>query len=844
MRSIKYLFLPIVIFSLLFPSSIFAASHYTFEHAEEMRISGRINWRDYGPDAFHESIEKNKPIFLLLTAPSWCYWCHVYTSDDYIYHPKVYPLINEQFIPIYVDADKRQELTRKYLEGGWPSTTIMAPNRERLFGYSGTRPISNILANLNQAVQYVKSTGFSTTLLYDYKKESPIIPMENQLKNLINGYASYMLQIYDPVHGGFGAGQKFPQGRALDFSLEFYQSIKDDRFLTLVQNTLQNQYTTIEEMETNYNLFDPVEGGFHRYGTQRDWTPPHYEKMLYDNAKLLRAYVHLQGITPDDEIVNEVVKNTHQYIKTYWYDEINGGFYGNTDVHGEEDYYGKNPRPVNKPRVEKTKYTDWNTEAILTYLYWWQQTGKGEYREMAKKSLDFFQQNMVSEYGAYHYYRENKSKEVRGSLLDNAYLLLAFTEGYAVLGDQEYLKTAQLIADYSLENLYDWNSGGFFERNSPDTHLYAPGENIDLSKPTEENEIIAYAFLKLYRQTNQVEYLNAGLKTLGSTLGKTGGLDTGYYIVKAAQFTFQFGLISEYNAKITEIKQVEEKALQEFWVDGLLKSQVPNKLTTFTVTNEGLDTLEGPLLLMFIIVLFAGLLSFVSPCTLPILPAYLAYTFEASKENVKGMTLSFFLGLALIFSFLGMTATLVGNFFKSNLTIFSQVAGIVIIFFGGYILLGKGFSGLKIRQNKPTTHLSAFIFGGVFALSWTPCIGPILVAVLVLASTSGSALIGGLLLFGYAVGIALPLLLFSTYLSRTDKTGKIWKIIKGKELQLSIGKRTIRIHTTSLVSGLLFIIIGYLIFSGLLFTFNQYIGTVSFQKWIFLLEDQLLNFIR
>lgn len=827
---------------LIFPVN--ATSHYSYEHAEEMMVSGRIEWRDYGPDAFNDAIAQNKPIFLLLTAPSWCYWCHVYTSDDYIYHSDIYPVINEKFIPIYVDADKRQDLTRKYLEGGWPSTTIMAPGGERLFGYSGPRPVQNMLANLNQAVQYVESAGFSNKVSYSYKKEMPVTPTDDQLTNFVNSYASYMLQAYDSAYGGFGTGQKFPQGRSLDFSLEIYESTKNEQFLTLVENTLQNQYTKISDIETNYNLFDPVEGGFHRYGTQRDWTPPHYEKMLYDNAKLLRAYFHLQQITPNESVVNEVVGKTHSYMKTHWYDHLNGGFYGNTDVHGEDAYYGKNPRPFDKPRVEKTKYSDWNTEAILTYLYLWQQAGNEEYRDMAKKSLDFFSQNMISEYGAYHYYKEDGSKGVRGSLLDNSYLLLAFTEGYEILGDDEYLAAARRIANYSLNNLYDWNSGGFFERNSPDRQFYAPGENIDFSKPVEENGIMAYAMLKLYKNTGDARYLDVGIKTLGVKLGEAGGLDSGYYTAKASQLILQSGLMQDYNARISEIEQAEQDNLKAFWVNDIVKAQSPDQAAGFAVSDEGLDKLEGPIILLLLVAFFAGLISFVSPCTLPILPAYIAYTFRSSEKNVKGMTLLFFLGLAVIFTLLGMSATFVGQFLRSNLTVFSQVAGAIIIFAGLYILFGRGFSGLKIRQNRPTTYAGAFVFGTILGLSWTPCIGPILVAILLLASTSGSVLTGGLLMFTYAIGLALPLLLFSTYLSKADRNGRLWSIIKGKELQFSIGKKAIKMHTTSLISGLLFIVLGYLIFSGALYALNQYVGSSSFQGWIFSIEERMLNILQ
>lgn len=825
---LKILFLLLI----LFPA-VFAADHYSYEHAEELKPL--IEWRDYGPKAFDEAVEQNKPIFLLLTAPSWCYWCQVYESEDYLFNPAVYKLINEKFIPIYVDADKRQDITRQYLEGGWPSTTVFTPGRERLFGYSGPRPVAFMVSNLEQASTFVNSQGFSTKISYDYQKTSSVIPTQDDLNNMINGYAYYNLQAYDKTHGGFGTGQKFPQGRTLDFSLELYESTGNKQWLDLVENTLKNQYTKIAEIETNYNLFDPVEGGFHRYGTRRDWTPPHYEKMLYDNARLLKAYFHLSQLT-DDSLAKEVVEKTDSYIITNWYDE-KGGFYGNTDVHGEDKYYGKDPRPADKPRVEKTKYTDWNSEAILTYLYLWQETKDEKYKEIAETSLDFFAKEMVTKKGAYHYKKEDGTKGVRGSLLDNSFLLLAFVEGYEILGKKIYLEKAEQIADYSLENLYDWNSGGFFERNSPDIELYAPGEHIKLTKPN-ENGVMAYAMLKLYKQTNDKIYLNAGLKTLGSKLNSVGGLDFGYYYVKTAQFILRNNLLAEFNQE--KIEQIEKEKQESSWLNEL----ITEKPEEFKATEQGLQKLQGSILLLIIIALLAGLLSFASPCTLPILPAYLAYSFKSSKSNIKTRTFAFFLGLSIVFTLLGMGATTIGRFLKENLGLFSQVAGLAIMFFGIYILLGKGFAGFRIKNKKPESHLSSFLFGAALALGWTPCIGPILVAILLLASTVTSTITGGLLLFAYAVGLAIPLILLSIYLEKLDKKSKLWKIIKGKELKFIILDKEISIHSNNLISGLIFLTLGYLIFSGTLYSFNQYAAASSLQQWVFAIEERLLGFVR
>ena len=806
-----------------------------------MRLSGRIEWQDYGPDAFLEAVEENRPVFLLLTAPSWCYWCHVYASDDYVYHPDVYPIINEKFVPVYVDADKRQDLTRKYLEGGWPSTTVLSPGRERLYGHSGPRPVENMVANLERAADFVGSRSFSNRDHYGYQPSPAIVPNERQLKDFEDGYARLISLSYDPVNGGFGSGQKFPQGLTLDFLLELYDSTGSSEWLEIVQNTLNNQYTQINELKTNYNLFDPVEGGFHRYGTRPDWTPPHYEKMLYDNARLLRAYSHLLQLTPEDKLAGEVTEKTNGFIMQKWWDE-EGGFYGNSDVHGEDKYYGLVTRPVPEPRVEKTKYSDWNAEAILTYLYLWQSTRVSEYREISEKSLDFFSENAISQNGAYHYVKPGGEKAVTGSLLDNAYLLLAFTEGYEILGKEEHLAVSKRLADYGLDSLYDWNSGGFFERNSADLDLYAPGENVDFSKPA-ENGVMAYALLKLYKITGNVSYLNAGLKSLGTGLDRASGLDGRYYYAKASQFTIRNNLLAEFEANKAEIEEIEAAGQENFWANNFIAPRIQEPLREFVPSEEGIEKPGAPVWLLIPVALLAGLLSFLSPCTLPVAPAYVAYTFAASRRGVMGITIAFFLGLSVVFTLLGMSATLIGSFLKSHLAFFSQIAGIAVMLFGLWTLSGRGFSGFKIRR-QPVSYLGCFTFGGALALSWTPCVGPVLVAILLIASAASSAASGGLLLFAYGTGLALPLMAVSALIGKINKESAIWKLMKGRELNVSIMKRKFSVHTTSLTSGLLFVVLGCLMFSGMLFSFNQYVAAVPFQKYLFGLEDFLLGLIR
>jgi len=129
-------------------------------------------------------------------------------------------------------------------------------------------------------------------------------------------------------------------------------------------------------------------------------------------------------------------------------------------------------------------------------------------------------------------------------------------------------------------------------------------------------------------------------------------------------------------------------------------------------------------------------------------------------------------------------------------------------------------------------------------LAWTPCVGPILVAILILASTTSSALSGGILLFFYSVGLALPLILLSSYIGRVDKESRLWRIIRGKTIIFAFGEKKFSVHSNSLISGVLFIILGYLIFSGALVSFNQYLAGTGIQKILFGIEDKILSFVR
>ncbi len=802
-----------------------AESKYTREKSEELK--DLIHWKEYSPETFDLAIKEQKPIYFVLSAPAWCYWCHVYESEDYLFQKDLYPYINEHFIPIFVDADKRPDLVRKYLEGGWPSTTIFTPNMQRIEGFTGPRDPVGLLEYLESVVVFISNQEFTFEQLgITYEKEEAVIPSQQSLDQIEPAILAFVKERYDPVYGGIGLGdlpewregQKFPQTLGYDFLLEQFELNQNKEYLDIVTFTFENQYTSNEL--NPYRLYDPIEGGFHRYSTKRDWTIPHYEKMLYDQAKFLIALAHYESIS-SSKITKEMFEGTISFVMDKMYD-MDGGFYSSQDAHLEGEYFEQSQEireTLEQPYIDKTKNIDLNGMMISSLLYV-NSVSENNFDEQIRKTLDFMENEMVGKEGSFYYFDYEKEESfLTGQTLANSYGLLAFIEGYEHFEDESYLKTAEKIGKYSLDNLFDWNSGGFFERNSKDTEFYAPNERVDLSKPYEENGVFAYGMLKLYLATDNLEYLDAGMKTLGWTMVRLGGLDQSYYVVEAAQIVKENNLIEVYKNNLEEINGLVEKRKKSFFVNDLL-DQETNTINLENVPQLGSEFANVGFIILLILAFFAGLLSFISPCTLPVLTAYFAQNVHAKRGEILKNTLLFFLGLAIVFSIFGMGATFLGSLFREYRFAFTKIAGGIIILLGVMQLTGKGFSGLNLKINHKKYNYGSFLFGAVFAIGWSACIGPILASLLLLSATTETIFKGTVLLFIYAIGLALPLILISMWFDRI-KNVKFWKIVQGKMISLKIGKDTWHLHSTYIVSGIILIIIGILIFQDYLFALNN-----------------------
>jgi cytochrome c biogenesis protein CcdA len=214
----------------------------------------------------------------------------------------------------------------------------------------------------------------------------------------------------------------------------------------------------------------------------------------------------------------------------------------------------------------------------------------------------------------------------------------------------------------------------------------------------------------------------------------------------------------------------------------------------------------------FLASFLGGLLSLLSPCSALLLPAFFAYAFQSRSELV-GRTAIFYLGLSATLVPLGMGVSAVSALVYGHRSLLITVSGLVIIAFGVFQLLGGGFNFGPIerlrRKIKGDSLVATFCLGAVYGFAGF-CSGPILGAVLTVAASSGSVLRGAGLLATYAAGMAAPLFLMALLWDRLDLGHRRW--LRGREVSLG----GFRFHTTNLISGLLFIVIGvlFIVFEG------------------------------
>jgi len=319
------------------------------EHSAYLRSAAHqpIHWYPWCSEAFERAQRENKPILLDIGAV-WCHWCHVMDGESYE-NEAIASIINEHFVAIKVDRDERPDIDARYQaavsaisgQGGWPLTAFLTPDgrvfyggtyfpSEDRYGRPGFQKVLQIIAETyrNEPEKARQNAEEIQRLVSEYlaKQSAQTALTEYLLDAALNSIG----RAYDARYGGFGSAPKFPHPSAIEFLLTRYLLTGEQWMIDTVTNTLRAM--------AKGGIYDQLGGGFHRYSTDERWIVPHFEKMLYDNAPLLKNYVHAYQVT-GDTFFREIALDIIRFVREVLSDHTNGGFFASqdADVHWGDD---------------------------------------------------------------------------------------------------------------------------------------------------------------------------------------------------------------------------------------------------------------------------------------------------------------------------------------------------------------------------------------------------------------------------------------------------------------------------------------------------------------------------
>ena len=310
-------------------------SPYLLQHA-----GNPVDWHAWNDEALERARREDKPIFLSI-GYSTCHWCHVMEHESFE-DPAIAGLLNRDFVSIKVDREERPDVDRVYMAfvqattgaGGWPMTVFLTPDLEPFYGGTYFPPSSKwgrpgfaeLVTELarvwkEERARVNEAAGELTARL---KAVTTGAGAENEVADpeaLDQGVEQFQMA-FDRRHGGFGTSPKFPRPSELLFLLREYARRQSQPALFMVAETLRAMALG--------GMRDHVGGGFHRYSVDAEWRVPHFEKMLYDQAQLVLAYVEAAQATGDDFYASVAEDTLHYVLRDMTSPE--GGFYSAEDA--------------------------------------------------------------------------------------------------------------------------------------------------------------------------------------------------------------------------------------------------------------------------------------------------------------------------------------------------------------------------------------------------------------------------------------------------------------------------------------------------------------------------------
>ncbi|WP_239334104.1 thioredoxin domain-containing protein [Frankia sp. CiP3] len=293
-------------------------SPYLLQHADNP-----VDWWPWGADAFTEATGRDVPVLLSVGYAS-CHWCHVMAHESFE-DATTAAFMNEHFVNIKVDREERPDVDAVYMDvtvaltghGGWPMTVFLTPAGEPFYAGTYFPPAPRAgMGSFRQLLEAVTSawrtrrdevtaSGAGIARQVAAAADAAVGPPAPFTARLLDAAVEQAGRTFDPVNGGFGTAPKFPPSALLEMLLRHWAGTGDAASLRMIT-------ATCERMARG-GIYDQLAGGFARYSVDATWTVPHFEKMLYDNAQLLRVYLHLWRAT-GSALAERVTRETAAFL--------------------------------------------------------------------------------------------------------------------------------------------------------------------------------------------------------------------------------------------------------------------------------------------------------------------------------------------------------------------------------------------------------------------------------------------------------------------------------------------------------------------------------------------------
>ena len=314
------------------------SSPYLVQHA-----NNPVDWHPWGEAALKKARVENKPIFLSIGYAA-CHWCHVMAHESFE-NPGTAAILNEHFVNVKVDREERPDLDAIYMQavvamtgsGGWPMSVWLTPDGVPFYAGTyfpnaprhGLPSFQQVLLSLAEVWQRQPDDLQRTTsgMLDHLRQDTNLLGEADQPLNpdLPDVVVQVIGAQFDWQNGGWGRAPKFPQPMTIEFLLHYHARRRDEYSLRIARKTLtQMAYG---------GVYDQIGGGFHRYSTDAHWLIPHFEKMLYDNSQLSRAYLHAWQLS-GDPLYKRIAVETLDYVAREMTHPA-GGFYSTQDADSE-----------------------------------------------------------------------------------------------------------------------------------------------------------------------------------------------------------------------------------------------------------------------------------------------------------------------------------------------------------------------------------------------------------------------------------------------------------------------------------------------------------------------------